>query len=118
MFQLKTIKTLLIATRAFLTLSFFKSRSEYYDLTRDWVMGKGTAVLERSRLYESMKDLGRWHRSKDKKTLPYSPFTSYMINKKWWLEEQFNVHMLRFQQVKCIWYFNNLKSLILCKDSK
>ena len=25
-----------------------------------------------------------------------------MINKKWWLEDQFNVHMLRFQQVKFI----------------
>ena len=28
-----------------------------------------------------------------------NPFGSYMLNKKWTLEEKFNKHMLRFQQV-------------------
>ena len=27
------------------------------------------------------------------------PFGSYMLNKKWTLEEEFNNHILRFQQV-------------------
>ena len=41
---------------------------------------------------------GRWYRSKDKRG-GLSPFTSYMMNKKWTLEEEFNNHMMRFQQV-------------------
>ena len=40
----------------------------------------------------------RWYRSKDKKGGKH-PFGSYMMNKKWTLEEEFNNHMLRFQQV-------------------
>ena len=47
-------------------------------------------------------EAGRWHRSKDKVAKPESDFGAYMINKKWWLDEQFNVHMMRFQQVRCI----------------
>ena len=43
-------------------------------------------------------EYGRWHRSKDKKG-GKNPFASYMMNKKWTLEEEFNNHMLRFQQV-------------------
>ena len=39
-----------------------------------------------------------WHRSKDKKG-GRNPFTAYMMNKKWTLEEEFNKHMLRYQQV-------------------
>ena len=40
----------------------------------------------------------RWHRSKERLAAD-NPFASYMMNKKWWLEEEFNNHMLRFQQV-------------------
>ena len=55
-------------------------------------------------LYENFeikfaKDQGRkWYRSKDKKGGEH-PFTTYMLNKKWTLEEEFNNHILRFQQV-------------------
>ena len=42
----------------------------------------------------------RWYRSKEKKG-GINPFGSYMLNKKWTLEEELNNHMLRFQQVKC-----------------
>ena len=63
-------------------------------------MGNGSAVLEVGFLYDFYLALGRWHRSKDKKPTPYSYFPSFMMNKKWWLEEQFNLHMMRFQQVK------------------
>ena len=65
-------------------------------------MEKGIAVQEHSYLVDYELALGRWHRSKDKKQKPNSDFDSYMMNKKWWLEEEFNVHMMRFQQVKSI----------------
>ena len=39
-----------------------------------------------------------WYRSKEKKG-GKNPFTSYMLNKKWTFEEEFNNHMMRFQQV-------------------
>ena len=66
-------------------------------------MGKdnGTAAQVSSYLYDYELALGQWHRSYDKKQKPNSDFTSYMMNKKWWLEEEFNVHIMRFQQVKC-----------------
>ena len=76
---------------------------EFEDLTKNWIMGNGTAVMEQSLLLNYELSLGRWHRSKDKKQSSYSAFGSYMVNKKWWLEEQFNLHMMRFQQVKCIY---------------
>ena len=81
---------------------FLKSWDEYRNQTKIWIMGNGTAVQERSLIKDYDLALGRWHRSKDKKQTSGSEFASYMINKKWWLEEQFNVHMMRFQQVKCI----------------
>ena len=64
-------------------------------------MEEGTAVQESGLLWGYELALGRWHRSKDKKQKPDSDFGSYMMNKKWWLEEEFNVHIMRFQQVKC-----------------
>ena len=39
-----------------------------------------------------------WYRSKGKKG-GTNPFYSYLLNKKWTLEEEFNNHLLRFQQV-------------------
>ena len=66
-------------------------------------MGEGSAVmaaafLAYSDLYlENRTEGKRWHRSKER--LAQYPFMSFMINKKWWLEEEFNNHMLRFQQV-------------------
>ena len=63
-------------------------------------MGNGSAVQECGFLADYELALGRWHRSKDKTPTPYSDFGSYMMNKKWWLEEQFNLHLMRFQQVK------------------
>ena len=62
------------------------------------VVKTGTSVLEISFLLPSEMDLGKWHRSKDRKG-GRIPFPSYMMNKKWTLEEEFNNHMLRFQQV-------------------
>ena len=48
----------------------------------------------------------RWYRSKDKLGGD-NPFGSYMMNKKWTVEEEFNNHMLRFQQVTVRFNFFN-----------
>ena len=58
----------------------------------------GNSVFQTSIMYEDELWLGKWHRSKERKT-GFHPFASYMMNKKWTLEEEFNKHMLRFQQV-------------------
>ena len=55
-------------------------------------------------------EYGRWHRSKDKQAGD-SPFASYMMNKKWTLEEEFNNLMLRFQQVTVSYIFSIKYSL-------
>ena len=66
----------------------------------NWIMGNGSAVQEGGFLVDDELALGRLHRSKDKKPIPYSNFPSFMMNKKWGLEEQFNLLLMRFQQVK------------------
>ena len=62
-------------------------------------MGNGSAVLEVGFLYDFYLALGGWHRSKDKKPTSYGNSPSFMMNKKWVLVEQFNLHLMRFQQV-------------------
>ena len=58
----------------------------------------GSSVVEAGLLYAEYMELGKWHRSKERKPGKY-PFPSYLLNKKWTLEEEFNKHMMRFQQV-------------------
>ena len=58
----------------------------------------GSSVVEGPYLYDYELEYGKWHRSKDKKG-GRNPFASYMMNKKWTLEEEFNNHMMMFQQV-------------------
>ena len=58
----------------------------------------GTSVVETGFLWSGILDMGTWYRSKDRRA-GENPFGSYMMNKKWTLEEEFNNHMLRFQQV-------------------
>ena len=60
----------------------------------------GSSIVFWAFMYDSELAWGKWYRSKEKKGGDH-PFTSYMLNKKWTLEEEFNNHMLRFQQVKC-----------------
>ena len=55
-------------------------------------------MLEIAYLLPYEEEYGKWHKSKDKKG-GISPFPSVMINKKWWLEEYLNNHILQFQQV-------------------
>ena len=74
---------------------------------RDCVTGDGHCVAEAAYIRDYIFAMGRWHRSRDKKSRAYTPFASYIMNKKWMLEEEFNNHILRFQQV-------NNYSVILC----
>ena len=71
------------------------------------IIGKGSSVLEAGVLLNQYLNLGKWHRSTEKKG-GYHPFGSYMMNKKWALEEELNNHMLRFQQVTVSSIFNQL----------
>ena len=71
---------------------------------KDKILQEGSAVYEIGFMLdheiEWAKDLYNtsWYRSKEKKG-GRNPLCSHMLNKKWTLEEEFNNHMLRFQQV-------------------
>ena len=58
----------------------------------------GTSVVESALMYEYELEWGKWYRSRERKG-GVSPFVSYYLNKKWTLEEEFNNHMMRFNQV-------------------
>ena len=91
--------------------------SEYAQWLESRVHDSGSSVIEVSFLHDFQKKgqdgKRKWYRSKDKKGGQH-PYGSYMLNKKWTLEEEFNNHMLRFQQVRVIFidcsnvYFNFL----------
>ena len=66
-------------------------------MVKDKIIEKGSAVTEMGILYEEL-EWGKWHRSKDIRG-GINPAGSFMLNKKWTLNEEFNNHMLRFQQV-------------------
>ena len=71
----------------------------------------GSSVVEVGFLYQYEIDYGKdygtsWYRSKGK-VAGQMPFTSYLMNKKWTLEEDFNNHISRFQQVKVSFIFRS-----------
>ena len=81
-----------------------KSWGDFDDKIIQWIHGEGTAVMDISFLLPYELEYGKWHRSKD--NTGDNQFCSVMINKKWWLEEELNNHILQFQQV-------NIESLLL-----
>ena len=66
---------------------------EYARMKKDLLAGNKDYVLE------SVSTSDRFYRSKDTKPKDSLIFGSYMMNKKWTLDEEFNNHILRFQQV-------------------
>ena len=58
----------------------------------------GSSVVQTGRLIPKELTWGKWYRSKERKG-GENPCGSFMMNKKWTLEEEFNNHMMRFQQV-------------------
>ena len=87
-------------------------------MIRDWILGSGSSVFECSFLYDYELDWAkeyktRWYRSKDKKG-GVTPFASFMMNKKWTMQEEFTNHMLMVQQVLiCSNYFAKINFDIL-----
>ena len=74
-------------------------------MVKNNVLKHGSSVLEVASLPRYHLALAKdyntsFHRSRGRK-LGDHPFASYMVNKKWTLEEEMNNHILRFQQVKC-----------------
>ena len=87
-------------------IKFFRKDWYQSDLwVKDKVLDIGSAVVECTFVYDYeikwAEDYNTsWYRSKEKKDgIHWYPLVSYMLNKKWALEEEFNNHMLRFQQV-------------------
>ena len=68
-------------------------------MRRDLLTGNRDYVYIAISVGSSLNRYGRYHRSKAKKVKASLPFGSFMMNKKWTLEEEFNNHILRFQQV-------------------
>ena len=71
------VKDLLESASSVVEMSFM------WDVELEWATNRGTS----------------WYRSKERKTGGRIPFASYLLNKKWTMEEEFNNHMLRFNQV-------------------
>ena len=69
-------------------------------MTKDAVRS-GSSVVELAFLRDHKLEWGKWYRSKERKG-GESPFASYLLNKIWTMEEEFNNHMMRFQQVTAV----------------
>ena len=86
-----------------------KDNDEYILRLRD-AIANGTAVDSGAWMNWQHMDFAdeyntRWYRSKEKQEPTDeadTPWSVYIMNKKWTLEEEFNRHMLRFQQVTVI----------------
>ena len=77
-------------------------------MLKEEILEKGTAVVPCGLMWQYELDWAkdpkypsgtRWYRSKNKEENDWMPGYTYAMNKKWTLEEEFTVHMLRFQQV-------------------
>ena len=82
-----------------------KDWDESDKMVQDGVLDRGDSVFECGFLYDYELDWAtekydtRWYRSKNIKDGEF-PFGSNLLNKKWTLEEEFNNHMMRFNQVR------------------
>ena len=82
-------------------------------MAEECATGIRKCVLELAYLRDYQSEWGKWHRSKERKSPDYSPFASYMMNKKWTMDEEFNNHMLRFQQVNMSFLNKIINSLTI-----
>ena len=58
----------------------------------------GSSVVEGAFLYDYELAWGKWYRSNEVKGGDMA-YTSYILNKKWTIEKEFNNHLNRLQQV-------------------
>ena len=70
---------------------------EGYCIDRIIIFARNIELYKGSSMMPYEQEWGKWYRSKE--TQAVSPFVVYMMNKKWIFVEEFNNHMLRFQQV-------------------
>ena len=87
-----------------------KDYDEEDKMVQDRILDSGSAVFEVVYLLPTQIEFAKdydtsWYRSKGKRG--GNPFTSVMMNKKWTLEEEFNNHLLMFQQVTMSSYYFN-----------
>ena len=85
--------------------NFFKKSYDEYDGRVLGHIGTNNSVFEAAYWYDESwpsvffaPEYGKWYRSKDRKGGPL-PFHSFLMNKKWSMEEEFTKHLLHFQQV-------------------
>ena len=77
-----------------------KDWDESEKLIKNRVLERGEAVVELGFMFDYELEWAneyntRWYRSKHKKDGNF-PFASYLLNKKWTLEEEFNYYMMIF----------------------
>ena len=70
---------------------------EFNEMLRD-TAETGSSVVVASYLYASQLAYGKFHRSANR-MIGRHPYGSFLMNKKWTMEEEFTMHMLIFQQV-------------------
>ena len=96
-------KVIILFGKIPILIYFLKDWDQYDSMSQEAVVN-GSSVVEIGLLYDYELEWGRWHRSQDRKGGDH-PFASFMLNKKWTMEEKFNNHILRFQQVKCSQFY-------------
>ena len=79
------------------------------DILVEEAVTSGSSVVEVAYMAPYELAYGKWYRSRGRK-LGSNPFISYYTNKKWTLEEEFNIFLLMFVQVTAVSssYFSKL----------
>ena len=75
-----------------------KDNREEMKMLDEYVHGAGTHVYISNTLNGAHNQLGPYHWSKDK-VKGVSPYTGWLVNKRWTLNDELAVHLLRWQQV-------------------
>ena len=78
-------------------LDLFQSWKEYNEMAKTLVWDSCSSVS--AGFMGHWLRWGKWYDGRKTEIQLYSPFASYLMNKKWWLQEELALHLLRFQQV-------------------
>ena len=84
------------------TMVIAESWSEYYNYSRDGVIGEGTHGMMTFTVSGAYLKLGKWYRSKEKVS-GTNPYGGYITNKKWDLNEETNSFM---SQIDTFFHFS------------
>ena len=78
-----------------------KNDDEFFDILKNSVLGNGTHVYLKSGLWESEKELGRYHFSQELLEGD-TGYGGWFINKKYHLSNELAKHLLIYHQVCCL----------------